>query len=190
LYLIVGLGNPRPKYSHTRHNAGFMVLDRYAEKVGVKFENGPGPYHQAKFSFSTDQLFLIKPTTYMNLSGIALKYILENIIDIDLSKVLIVLDDLDLPFGTIRFRQKGGSAGHKGLENILTTIDTEQIARLRIGIGDTPEDPIEFVLSDFKPEEFAKLNTILDAACAGIDTFIRDGVKTAMNMHNRNLLDN
>lgn len=190
MYLIVGLGNPGPKYSHTRHNAGFMVLDRYAEKVGVKFENGPGPYHQAQFSSGTDQLLLIKPTTYMNLSGIALKYILENIIDIDLSKVLIVLDDLDLPFGTIRFRQKGGSAGHKGLENILTTIDTEQIARLRIGIGDTPEDPIEFVLSDFKPEEFANLNIILDAACTGIDTFIRDGVKTAMNMHNRNLLDN
>ncbi len=190
MYLIVGLGNPGRKYSHTRHNAGFMVLDRYADKVGVKFSKGSGPYHNAKFSFGSDQVFLIKPTTYMNLSGIALKYILENVIDIDLSKVLIVLDDLDLAFGTIRFRQKGGSAGHKGLENIISTIGTQQITRLRIGIGDTPDDPIEFVLSDFEPGEVTKLDIILDGACAGIETFIKDGVKTAMNIHNRNLLDN
>jgi len=190
LYLIVGLGNPGPKYLHTRHNVGFRVLDRYAEKAGVKFRKGPGPYRNAKLSLGTEQVLLIKPTTYMNLSGTALKYILENVVDIDLSKALIILDDLDLPFGTIRFRQMGGSAGHKGLENIISTIDTKQISRLRIGIGDTPENPVEYVLSDFSADEIARIELILDAAIAGIDTFIKDGIKAAMSMHNRNLLDN
>ena len=190
MYLIVGLGNPGPKYTHTRHNAGFMVLDRYAAKIGGNFRQGCGPYDYASFALASNQIMLIKPNTFMNLSGNALKYIFENMIDINLAKILIVLDDLDLPFGTIRFRQRGGSAGHKGLEHIIDTINTKNIARLRIGIGNGYDDPVQFVLSDFKPEEFEKIDIILDAACEGINTFINDGIKAAMNLHNRNLMDN
>ncbi|MEJ2049465.1 MAG: aminoacyl-tRNA hydrolase [Calditrichota bacterium] len=190
MYLIVGLGNPGPKYTHTRHNAGFMVLDRYAAKISVSFRQGRGPYDYAFLTSASNQIMLIKPNTYVNFSGNALKYIFENMIDIDLAKILIVLDDLDLPFGTIRFRQRGGSAGHKGLENIINAINTKNIARLRIGIGNGYDDPIQYVLSDFSAEEFEKIDIVLDAACEGINTFINDGIKAAMNLHNRNLMDN
>lgn len=190
MYLVIGLGNPGLPYESTRHNIGFMVLNRFAEKLGIKFRKGEGPYFFAAFSLEGYQILLIKPITFMNLSGDAVKVIIEKRAIYEFSNILVVLDDIDLPFGEIRLRKQGSSGGHKGLESIINSLGTLEIPRLRIGIGNNYEDAVQFVLSNFNENEIENISKILDTVCEAIETYIKDGIEVAMSKYNKNLLQN
>lgn len=182
-YLIVGLGNPGAEYHETRHNAGWMVLDSYAQAKGVNFEDKRYGF-VAETSVRGRKLFLLKPTTFMNLSGNAVRYWL-NKENIDNSRLLVVVDDLALPLGTFRLKGKGSNGGHNGLGNIQQLIG-ENYARLRMGIGNefNHGGQIDWVLGRFSDEDKEKLNPCIDQACEIIESFVMQGVDRTMNQFN------
>lgn len=186
-YLIAGLGNPGRKYRANRHNIGFMVIDRLAEKhhiAGKTVQNraivGNGRIHDIP-------VILAKPQTYMNKSGDALGP-LSNYFKIPPERVLVVYDELDLPFGTIRLREKGGAGGHNGMKSVINHLG-EGFPRLRLGIGRPPGrmPPPAYVLQDFHKDDIPLVIEILDETVNTIETFLKDGVHFAMSRHNRNL---
>lgn len=184
-YLIVGLGNIGPEYHETRHNAGFMVLDYMAQKQGVTFTTTR--YGSiAKLRLKSAELLLLKPSTYMNLSGDAVRYWLQEE-RLDLTQMLVVVDDLALPFGELRLKPSGSDAGHNGLKHIQATLGTQGWARLRVGIGNefSRGGQINFVLGHFPPEEQALMPRLMEAACEVIRDFCLIGCARAMNIHNR-----
>src|SRR5574344_327091 len=163
-YLIVGLGNIGAEYQETRHNMGFMILDAFAKASNIAFETKR--YGDvAETRVKNKQLLLLKPSTYMNLSGNAVKYWMDKE-NIPLENVLVLVDDLALPLGTIRIKGKGSDAGHNGLKNIAQMLGTQNYARLRFGIGnDFPRGmQVDFVLSRFSPEEKKILTERIDIA--------------------------
>ena len=184
-YLIVGLGNIGAEYHETRHNIGFMVVDRMAQEAGATFQDG-------RYGFTTTvaikgrQLLLLKPSTYMNLSGNAVRYWMtkENI---PLENVLIIVDDLSLPFATLRLKGKGSDGGHNGLKHIAATLNTQNYARLRFGIGnDFPRgEQINYVLSRFSVEEKKAMDESLKTACEIIKSFCLAGIDITMNQFNK-----
>ncbi len=183
-YLIVGLGNIGFEYANTRHNVGFTVLDALAGASNISFTTMRyGALTEYKFKGRT--FFLLKPSTYMNLSGKAVNYWLkaENI---PLENLLVVVDDLSLPFGTLRLRKKGSDGGHNGLKDINLVLGTENYARLRVGIGS--EFPrggqIDFVLSEWEDEELKEMPEVCKKAAEIIKTFGTSGVDFAMNNFN------
>jgi len=183
-YLIVGLGNPGSEYANDRHNVGFLVMDALAIKTNSRFSTERYA-DVAKVKYRGHILVLIKPNTYMNLSGNAVRYWLEKE-KISLQHLLIVLDDLDLPQGQIRLRAKGSGGSHNGLNHIIQVLDTEDFPRLRIGIGsDFPNGmQVDYVLGQWsKEEEKIMKPAILDAADA-ILTFVHLGIERAMNIVN------
>jgi PTH1 family peptidyl-tRNA hydrolase len=185
-FIICGLGNPGKEYQFTRHNLGFLVLDSLAKDFQKEFDNYQF-YARAKIFFSEKEVYLVKPLTYMNYAGVGLKEFLKNI-NYDLKKFLCILDDLNLPFGKIRIREKGSDGGHRGLASIIYYLATNEFARLRIGIG----RPInmtatDYVLSCFSEEEKKKLPEIIEKAKKATLTFISEGIKSAMNKFNKNL---
>ena len=145
---IFGLGNPGRQYQDTRHNIGFIVLDYVALRAGIPFKYGKGDYYFAEKVVDGEKVFFVKPTTYMNLSGTAV-FQLCSYFKIGIENVLIVYDDFQLPFGTIRFRQNGSDGGHKGIQSVIGILGTEEINRLRIGIGDPGSGAVDYVLSSF-----------------------------------------
>ena len=163
--IIVGLGNPGRKYSATRHNAGFMVLDRLAKTHSVRFRKSIlNSAYIAKVEKKRWQVLLVKPATFMNNSGICVKKIMVHY-NIEIDDILIVYDDVDLELGTIRFRTKGRSAGHKGVNSIIQYLNTDLIQRIRIGIGKPDsEDISDYVLSDFTDTEKAVFDTVVQKA--------------------------
>lgn len=184
-YLIVGLGNPGPEYENTRHNVGFMVLDRLAKDAGTeKFQSGRLA-HVNEVKFKGRTLVLIKPTTFMNLSGKAVQYWMQNE-KIPLENVLVIVDDLALPFGSIRLRENGSDAGHNGLKDINLVLGTQNYARLRFGIGnDYPKGKqADYVLSPFSKEEETTLQERLDLACQVVKSFAAVGPKFTMTQFN------
>ena len=183
-FLITGLGNPGAEYRHTRHNIGFMVLDRLAEKNGVSFASdrlGDSCIlkHKGK------QLIFLKPTTYMNLSGKAVRFHLQKH-GIDQANLLVVTDDLALPFGKVRIRAKGSGGGHNGLGNIQEVLGNENYARMRFGVGRefSKGAQVDYVLSDFSAEEKPALPDLLDKMGEAIITFALMGIDRAMNIYN------
>lgn len=184
-YLIAGLGNIGPEYELTRHNIGFLTLDRLADNQGVSFSSGRLA-HKTEFKFKGRIFHLIKPTTYMNLSGKAVNYWMQEL-QIPLQNTLIVVDDIALPFGKLRLRAKGSSAGHNGLANIEQTLGTNQYPRLRFGIGaDFPKGrQIDYVLSPFNQEEINQLPPVMDKAGDIIIAFGTIGTERTMNEFNR-----
>ena len=183
-YLITGLGNPGPEYELTRHNIGFLTLDRLADIKGVQFE----PNRLAdvcNFRHKGRTICLIKPSTYMNLSGKAVNYWLQEL-KIDKENLLVVTDDMALPFGKIRMRAKGSSAGHNGLKNIEHLAGGQNYARLRMGIGnDFPKGKqIDFVLSQFPADELDQLPEIMDKAGEMILNFTTIGIDRTMSQYN------
>ena len=183
-YLIVGLGNPGSEYANDRHNVGFLVMDALAIKTNSRFSTERYA-DVAKVKYRGHILVLIKPNTYMNLSGNAVRYWLEKE-KISLQHLLIVLDDLDLPQGQIRLRAKGSGGSHNGLNHIIQVLDTEDFPRLRIGIGsDFPKGmQVDYVLGQWsKEEEKIMKPAILDAADAML-TFVHLGIERAMNIVN------
>jgi PTH1 family peptidyl-tRNA hydrolase len=187
-YAIIGLGNPGKRYEKTRHNVGFMIVDELNERFNGKFKETKD-YLLSKIFIQFIPSFLIKPITYMNNSGLALRQFINYYKITNFSKLLIVLDDINLPFGTIRLRERGSSGGQKGLQSVIEALNTEDIPRLRIGVGDESKNTIDHVLSSFTRKEKKVLPDIIDFAANAAETFITDGIEVAMNGFNRNIND-
>ena len=184
-FLIVGLGNIGVEYANTRHNIGFKVLDALAKASNLVFEDKRyGAIATLKVKNQT--LILLKPSTYMNLSGNAVRYWM-NEKKIPLENVLVVVDDLALPFGQLRMKPSGSEAGHNGLRHITSVLGTQQYARLRFGIGnDFPRGgQVDFVLGEFGPEDMEKMDERLTLAGDMIKAFALSGIQFAMNNFNR-----
>lgn len=183
-YLIVGLGNIGAEYHETRHNIGFMVLDVLAKASNIVFKDGRYGA-TATLSLKGQQLILLKPSTYMNLSGNAVRYWMQQE-KIPLENVLIVVDDLALPFGSLRLKGKGSDAGHNGLKHIAATLGTQNYARLRFGIGnDFPKGgQIDYVLGKFSDEDWQQMPERLETAGEIIKSFCLAGLSNTMNQFN------
>ena len=179
--ILVGLGNPGRKYSDTKHNFGFWVLNRFAEKRSLIFQAGKGDYLLAK----KGDLICIKPTSFMNNSGIPVLDV-KQFFKVESQQFLVVYDDIDLPLGTIRFRDGGGTGGHKGIESIIYQTQNEKFNRLRIGIA-TDDDmrPAErYVLSPFMDEQKESVNEMIEKACEGIEYYLSHDMMETMNKFN------
>ncbi len=183
-YLVVGLGNPGYEYKNTRHNIGYKVLDALAESIGTSFLDKRYAY-RADASIKGRSLILIKPTTYMNLSGNAVRYYLKQE-NIPIENLFVIVDDLALPFGSIRIKAKGSSGGHNGLQNIQDTIGTNEYARLRFGIGNefSKGNQVNFVLGEWTKEEKENINARIEVAINAIKSFPLIGIERTMNAYN------
>ncbi|WP_303155784.1 aminoacyl-tRNA hydrolase [uncultured Prevotella sp.] len=183
-YLIVGLGNPGYEYENTRHNTGFMVLDKMAESVGVSFEDKRYGY-VAETSIKGRKVFLLKPTTYMNLSGNAVRYWLQKE-NIDQKRLLVIVDDLSIPLGDYRLKGNGSNGGHNGLGNIQQLIG-QQYARLRMGIGNDFQrgQQVDWVLGKYTDEDMRTLQPSIDEAVEIIRSFVLAGLDITMNQFNK-----
>jgi PTH1 family peptidyl-tRNA hydrolase len=184
LRLIVGLGNPGERYARTRHNIGVRVLERAATRWSVNL--GPaGRPRSGKGRVGSVEVRLSAPLTWMNETGPAVKALLEELTLSPLDLV-VIHDDLDLELGRLRIKRNGGSGGHNGLLSILTALETDEFCRLKVGIGRPApgEDPAEFVLSPFPPEETPRIEVGLERAVAALDALVAEGVESAMNRFN------
>lgn len=184
-YLIVGLGNIGPEYADTRHNIGFMILDELARQENAKFYNMRLAYY-TEASYKGRNLHLVKPTTYMNLSGKALSYWMKEL-RIPVENVLVLVDDLALPLGTLRLKPKGSAAGHNGLKNIELTLGNNNYARLRFGISDNyPKGrQVDYVLSGFDDDERPELPALIDRSIEMIKSFVTIGAELTMTKFNK-----
>lgn len=178
---IVGLGNPGPRYAETRHNAGFLLVERLAQRCGTVLS---GRRHQAAFvevELAGDRTVLIQPLAYMNRSGPPVAAFAADL-GIPPDSILVAHDELDLPLARVRLKRGGGTAGHRGLESLVEALGTRAFARLRIGIGRPPEGVavVDFVLAPFPASERVALERALDAALPGVEVWVRAGIEAAM----------
>lgn len=183
-FLIVGLGNCGPEYIETRHNIGFKIAEKLSDQLGGSFSSTRlGELSRVKHKGR--ELILLKPNTFMNLSGKAVVYWMQQE-NIELNQLLVVTDDLNLPFGTIRIKAKGSDGGHNGLKDIQARLETTQYARFRFGIGDefSKGQQIDYVLGNWSDEESDKLKERLERSAEAIKTFAFNGLETAMNSFN------
>jgi PTH1 family peptidyl-tRNA hydrolase len=182
--IVVGLGNPGSRYAKTRHNIGWMVIDRLADRAGW---DGKGRERDAsrivQGRFRGVDLTLVKPLTFMNESGLAVRKVLARE-HAPLPELLVVADDFALPFGKLRFREGGGPGGHNGLGSIIDELGTEKFSRLRIGIGEPDRNAVDHVLSVFAPDERQRLDELLDEAADAVEAWARDGTSKASNRFN------
>ena len=182
--LVVGLGNPGGQYAETRHNIGWMVLDRIADRAG---RAGRGRQRDAsevlELRWKGMDLILAKPLTYMNDSGVAVRKLMARS-HVPMADVLVVADDFALPFGKLRFREAGSHGGHNGLRSIIDELGSERFSRLRVGIGEPGRGAIDHVLSRFAPDERACLPILLDAAAEAVEAWAREGTSKAANRFN------
>lgn len=183
--LIVGLGNPGRQHAGNRHNIGWRIADHWVERHGWRFSKRQNDALLAMGQLGDARAIVAKPQTFMNLSGRAVQP-LARFYKVAPECLLVIYDDLDLPFGTIRLREKGGAGGHNGMRSIIDRMGSGDFPRLRVGVGRPPGrmDPAAFVLRDFDADEAAELPGLLDRAAAAIDTFILEGIAAAMNKHN------
>ena len=183
--LIAGLGNPGSEYSETRHNVGFMVLDRLARRLpGKNFEEIHGcSSHYLKGTYAGRALFLQKPETYMNLSGEAVAPLMRKE-EIGTDGLLVIYDDMDLEVGKLRIRGRGSCGGHNGIRSIIETAGTENFARIRVGIGHRTGNGADYVLSPFEEDEKPVMDKVLDAAADAVILILRRGLSQAMNEYN------
>jgi peptidyl-tRNA hydrolase, PTH1 family len=184
-FLIAGLGNIGPEYELSRHNIGFLILDQLADQNGTGFDIARHAY-TAEFLYKGRQIHLIKPTTYMNLSGKAVRHWM-NELKIPPENLLVITDDIALPFGKLRLRPKGSHGGHNGLRNIEEMLGTSEYARLRFGVGDDfPKGrQVDYVLSNFTTSEFAEMPLLMDTVCQGVLSFCTVGISLTMNQINK-----
>jgi len=188
-YLIVGLGNPGKKYEATRHNIGFMILDSLAAKYKIFFKKIQNTFSIATFDCEGKIARLLKPITFMNLSGIAVAAGVQQY-NIDLSNLLVICDDINLKFGTLRIRSKGSDGGQKGLRSIISLLGTEQFPRLRVGIGDHFIDAADYVLSPFQSAETKDVPSIINTAANAVESFVLNGIELTMSRFNKNYFEN
>jgi PTH1 family peptidyl-tRNA hydrolase len=186
-YLIVGLGNPGREYQGNRHNIGFMVLDKLAERLETSFRKVKMNAMMTAVRHGDERLILIKPQTYMNLSGNAVRSFLR-FYKLPLENLLVVYDDVDLPFETIRLKPDGGDAGQRGVRSIIERLGTKSFPRLRVGVDRPPGrmEVSDYVLQDFSPSEKEALPFLLDKSTEAIFHFIDHGLDQAMTIYNQN----
>ncbi len=184
-YLIVGLGNIGPEYAHTRHNIGFDIADELVKQLGGSFSNIRLAYY-AEVSYKGRKLHVIKPTTFMNLSGRAVNYYMQEL-KIPIENVLVLVDDLALPFGKLRLKLKGSSAGHNGLKSIEEMCGGQGYPRLRFGIDDnfSKGRQVDYVLAPFDKEEQLELPTLIDKSVALIQSMVTIGPQQTMTLFNK-----
>jgi len=185
--LIVGLGNPGIEYQFTPHNMGFLAVDRLAERCGVKVQNRHCRALTARGRIGEVPVLLAKPETYMNLSGVSVAGLLAEYEAEAAQDLIVIYDDLDLPFGHVRIRQRGSAGSHKGMLSVVGALGTQEFVRIRLGIG--PDHPIgdgaEYVLAQFRRAQYPAVDEMLDAAVEAVEIILRDGPGPAMNRFNR-----
>ncbi len=185
-WVVIGFGNPGPRYVHTRHNIGFTVLDHIARKSHIRFaKQGLNLVGRGRLGGSRDRVLLAKPLTFMNESGRAVAALLRTEESLS-GYLMVVLDDLDLPLGRIRIRPSGGAGGHRGLLSLIEAIKTEEFPRVRVGIGRPEEgrDPAEYVLEPFGPQEVKVIEEAVGLAVEAIEQIVAGRIETAMNRYN------
>ena len=184
-YLLVGLGNPGREYKDTRHNFGFMLIDRIAVRLNARGLKVQSKAIVTSATYEDRKLILAKPQTYMNLSGQSVQG-LVHFYKIPLTNVMVLSDDLDIPFGTIRIRAEGGPGGQRGLSSVIESLATKDFPRLRLGIGRPPGrmDPANFILQNFSRDEMKTISEILDRAADAALQFVINGLDKAMNKFN------
>ena len=180
---MIGLGNPGAEYEGTRHNLGYMVVDRVAKLKKMEFKPGRGKYWESKDR--SGSLLLMKPTTFMNDSGLAVNEVMERY-GFPASKLMVIYDDLDLPLGSVRIRKRGGAGGHHGMESIIYHLNSEDIPRIRLGIDDdNRSDDVDFVLSRFEESQLDDVEKTVNYAAEGALEFIYNNISKSMNKYNK-----
>jgi peptidyl-tRNA hydrolase, PTH1 family len=184
-YLIVGLGNPGREYEKNRHNIGFRSVDALASAYNMKFDKKQSKAFVADGTMGEAKVLLAKPQTYMNLSGESVSALLA-FYKIPISNLLVISDDMDIPAGTLRIREKGGSGGQNGLKSIIVQLGTQDFARLRVGLSRPPGrmDPAAYLLQDFSKAEEADLGETLDRVVKAVETWLKDGIAIMMTRWN------
>lgn len=191
MYYIVGLGNPGMKYENTRHNVGFLTIDYLAEKHGIKVKKLKHKSFIGEGVISGQKVMLIKPQTYMNASGEALREI-RNFYKFEEDELIVIYDDIDIEFGSIRIRQKGSAGTHNGMKSIIYQLQYDNFPRIKIAVGKRPDymNLANFVLSGFSKDEAATVRQEIIMASDAVDMILADGIAKAMNKYNSiNLLD-
>ncbi|MGB9204790.1 MAG: aminoacyl-tRNA hydrolase [Terriglobales bacterium] len=185
--LIVGLGNPGIEYQFTPHNLGFLTIDRIANGLGIEIRNRQCRALTARATMAGEPVLLAKPETYMNLSGLSVRELVaEHQVDVG-RDLIVIYDELDLPLGTIRIRQRGSSAGHNGMESILGALNTDEFLRIRLGIAPDRKvvDGVKYVLTPFRKAQFQLVEEVLDTAAQAVEMILKEGPAAAMNWFNR-----
>ena len=188
-FLIFGLGNPGREYERTRHNIGYFALDKLSMEWNIEISRYRYKSMVGEGEFAGNRILLVKPQTYMNKSGNAVNSFMK-FYKIGSKRLLVIHDDLDLPFGSIRIRENGGSAGQRGMESIISKIGTDEFSRLRIGIGRPPGrmDPMDYVLKKFTKESKTDLELVLITVIRSIEVMLTDGIEKAMTLYNHSVL--
>ena len=185
-WIVVGLGNPGPKYENTRHNVGFLVADELASRGGESIRKAKHHALTATVTLGGQGVLLMKPTTYMNLSGEAVGDA-ARFYKIPADHVLVISDDTDLPQGKLRFRKSGSAGGHNGLKSIIQHLGSDQFPRLKVGVGGKPHpdyDMADWVLGQLKGEDKKVMDEAVKRAADGVECFLKDGIEKAMNRFN------
>jgi PTH1 family peptidyl-tRNA hydrolase len=190
--LIVGLGNPGPEYALTPHNAGFLAIDRIATICGVQVDNRRGRALTGRTKLAGHDVLLAKPETFMNLSGLSVAALLQEL-EIGVEDMIVLYDELAIPLGTIRIRERGSAAGHNGVKSISEVLGTQEWTRIRIGVGKPPTETgravksggKDFLLAPMRKQQFKELDEVLDQAVRAVEAVMTKGVSAAMNEFNR-----
>lgn len=184
-WLITGLGNPGPEYEHTYHNLGFLAIDRLAERNGIRVTRSDSKALLGLGAIGSQAVLLAKPQTFMNLSGTSVKALLEKH-EVEPERLIVLYDDLDLPWTGLRIRPKGSAGGHNGIIDVIRRLGTQDFPRIRMGIDPgRPRDGKEFVLSPIKKAQAQDLDELLDHAAAATESILAEGVEMAMTKFNR-----
>ena len=185
--LIVGLGNPGIEYQFTPHNLGFLAVDRIANDCGVEIRNRQCRALTARATIGAEQVLLAKPETYMNLSGFSVRALLAKYELNPVTDLVVIYDELDLPLGTIRIRQRGSSAGHNGMESLIGALGTQEFLRIRLGIAPDGKikNGVRYVLRPFTKAQLKAVDEVLDKAAKAVKVILTDGPAAAMNRFNR-----
>lgn len=185
MYLVVGLGNPGKDYTNTRHNVGFRAIDELAERNGIRVNKIKFKSLYGEGFIGSKKVILVKPQTYMNNSGLALREI-SQFYKIAAENIIVIVDDIDIEFASIRIRLKGSAGSHNGLKSIISHIKDKDFPRVRLGIGkkNPHQDLADFVLSKFSKEETPYIEEAIGAAALAVETIVEDGIDSAMNKYN------
>ncbi len=185
--LIVGLGNPGIEYQLTPHNMGFLAIDRIADQCGVQVRNRQCRALTARAVIGSEPVLLAKPETYMNLSGMSVRELITKYEVRPDADLIVIYDELDLPWGTIRIRQRGSSAGHNGMESVIDALGTQEFLRVRLGVAPDRKiaDGMRYLLAPFRKARLKALDAVLDTAAEAVDVIVKEGPAAAMNRFNR-----
>lgn len=185
MYVVVGLGNPGSKYKETRHNVGFSVIDILADRYNTKVNKIKFKSLYAETKIGGEKVLLVKPQTYMNLSGETVLEI-SRFFKVPIEDIIIVLDDIDIDFGTVRVRQKGSAGSHNGMKSIIALLKDDKLPRVKIGVGrpESGRDLADFVLGKFSKDEVIKISEALVKAADAVECFVKEDINSSMNKYN------